>query len=290
MEKLIHFDICALLLLITLLITTIMRRMTKGLSNQMFLVILATMLGATAFNIWAIALDNSGTADYTMMYIAHTGYLFFHNLTPPAYVLYVISLADIWHKLKRNPIQIVLIVVPFLALFAMLISNFFTDAVFTIQNHIYIRKEMFILLYVIAVFYIGLGLVYLFSAHKLLSKIKIASISSMMPLLVIAIVVQFFHPTLIVEMFSGAIAALIISMTAQRPEELIDVRTKQGNYNAYADDIKRSFITGKNVSIIMLNVGNFSSIQTMFTYDSTVALLRTISDEISRVCKIYKGY
>ena len=290
MEKLIHFDVCALLLLITLLISTIMRRMTKGLANQMFIVILWTMLLATGFNIWAIALDNSGTADYTSMYIAHTGYIFFHNLTPPAYVLYVISLSDTWHKLKRNPIQIALIVLPFLCLFALLIVNFFTGSVFSIENHTYLRTDMFLWLYVIAVFYIALGLIYLFISRKLLSKMKIASISAMMPLLIVAIVIQFFYPTVIVEMFACAISALIISMTAQRPEEVIDTRTKQCNFNAYTEDVKRAFITEKNIAIIMLNVVNYPSIQTMFTYDSSVALLRTISNEITRVCRIYKGY
>jgi len=290
LEKLIHFDICALLLLITLLISTVMRRMTKGLANQMFIVILWTMLFATGFNIWAIILDNSGTADYTLMYIAHTGYLFFHNLTPPAYVLYVISLSDTWHKLKRNPIQILLIVVPFLFLFILLIINVFTGSVFTIQNHTYLRTDMFLWLYVVAVYYIALGLVHLFCARKLLSKIKIASISAMMPLLLLAVIVQFFYPNVIVEMFACAISALIISMTAQRPEEVIDARTKQGNYSAYADDIKRAFITEKSISIIMLNVGNYPSIQSMFSYDTSVALLKTISDEITRVCRVYKGY
>ena len=290
MEKLIHFDICALLLLFTLLISTVMRRMTKGLANQMFLVILSTMLTATAFDIWAITLDNSGTADYTFMYIAHTGYLFFHNLTPPAYVLYVISLSDTWHKLKKNPIQIFLIVIPFLLVFGMLIANFFSHSLFTIENHMYIRKELFAWMYISSIYYITLGLVYLFCSHKLLSKIKIASISAMMPLLIIAVIVQFFYPTFIVEMFSGAISALIISMTAQRPEEILDARTKQGNYGAYADDVKRAFATEKNISIIMLNVGNYPSIQSMFTYDSNVMLLRTISDEITKICKIYRGY
>ncbi len=288
MEKLVQFDLCALLLLILLLFSTIFRRMTKGLSNKMFLLILGTMLFATLFNILAITLDNSGVANELLLYISHTGYLAFHTMTTPAYVLYVISLSDTWHKLENSMLQKLLLTTPLAALLVMLIVNYFTGSIFTLENHVYKREELFFLLYVVAVYYMILGLAFLFVYRKLLSKVKIISISSIVPFMIIAIIIQYFKPTYVVEMFASALSLLVISMTTQRPEEIIDTRTGLGNYSAYADNVKRSFNTEKTFAIIMVNVGNFQSIQSMLTYDATVTLLKSISQEITNVCRYYR--
>lgn len=288
LEKLIHFDLCALFLLISLLFSAIFRRMTKGPSNKMFLFILGTMLVSIAFNIMAVVLDNSGNANHALLYIAHTGYLMSHNMTTPAYVLYVISLSDTWHKLKESLLQKILLIGPYSILVVLLLINPFTNSVFSVQNSTYKREELIIVLYIIAFYYMAIGLGFLYVNRKLLSKIKIISISSIVPFMLIAIIIQYVVPAYVVEMFASALSLLIISMTTQRPEEIIDTRTGLGNYSAYADDTKRSFMTQKNFSIIMLNIGNFQSIQSMLTYDSTVAILRSVSQEITKVCKFHK--
>ncbi len=288
MDKLIQFDICALLLILILILSTLIRGMTKGISNRMFFILSGTVLISTAFSIWAIFLDNSGNASETALAIAHSGYLIFHNMTTPAYVLYVISLADTWHKLKDSMLQKILIIVPYVAQVVLIITNFFTQAVFTTNNHTYTRGRLFFILYIIAAYYMILGLGYLFIYRKLLSKLKIVAISSMAPLMIVAIIIQYFEPTYVVEMFACTVSLLIVTMTTQRPEEIIDARTGLNNYNDYADSIKRSFTTGKTFTIIMLNVGNFPSIQSMLTYDSTVTLLKTIAHEIINVCKFHK--
>ncbi|MBQ8614177.1 MAG: EAL domain-containing protein [Ruminiclostridium sp.] len=288
MDKLIQFDLCALILLIVLLFSTILRKMTHGSSNAMFLCILSTMLLSVGFNIWAVLLDNSGTAGAASLYAAHTGYLLFHNLTTPMYVLYVISLADTWHKLKKSLVQKIMLVAPYTFLFMLLIYNLFTGSVFSVSNHEYHRADLFFLLYIIAAYYMVLGLVYLYIYRKYLTTLKIISISAMAPMMIIAIIIQYFCPAFVVEMFTGALSLLIVTMTTQRPEEIIDARTGLGNYNAYADNVKRSFATGKSFSIIMLNIGNFASIQSMLTYDSTVAFLRTIAQEIENTSRYHR--
>ncbi len=290
MDKIVQFDLCALILLVVLLFYAVFRRMTKGVSNTMFLCILYSMLISVAFSMWTIMLDNSGNADEIALYIAHTGYLLFHNLTTPAYVMYVISLADTWHKLKKSVIQQIMIIVPYAFLAGLLIWNVFTDKVFSITEHTYVRGDLFFMLYIVAAYYMALGIGYLIKYRKLLTPLKIISIGAMAPLMLIAICIQFFLPACVVEMFAGALSLLIVTMTTQRPEEIIDARTGLGNYVAYADNVKRSFSTGKKFTIIMLNIGNYPSIQSMLTYDSNVEMLRAVSREIENVNKYYRSY
>lgn len=288
MDKLVHFDLCALILLLVLLFSTLARKMTKGISNRMFLFVLATMLASTLFNIWAITLDNSRTADHILLYISHTGYLLTHNLTTPTYVMYIISLSDTWHKILKQKFLMTLFTVPYLILAVLLTVNLFTDSVFEISNHSYIRGDLFFLLYVIAVYYMVFGVIYLFRCRKVLSKAKILSISAMVPMMITAILVQFAFPRLVVEMFAASVSLLLITMTTQRPEELIDVRTGLGNYNAYVENVKRSFANEKAFTVIMLNIGSFLSIQSMLSYDSTIKLLRTVGEEIRKAEKSVK--
>lgn len=289
MDKLIHFDICALILLLVLLFSSLARKMTKGLTNRMFLAILATMLASTLFNIWAVLLDNSHNASHILLYISHTGYLFTHNLTTPVYVMYIISLSDTWHKMIKNKLLITMFAAPSVLLTAALLINLFTDSVFEISNHSYIRGDFFFILYIIASYYMLFGVIYLVKCRKILSRAKIISISAMVPLMIIAIIIQFVYPRLVVEMFAGAISLLLITMTTQRPEELIDVRTGLGNYNAYVENVKRSFANGKKFTVVMLNIGSFLSIQSMLSYDSTIALLRSVGEEINKSAKIAKA-
>lgn len=285
MEKLIHFDICALVLLLVLLFSVLARKMTKGLTNRMFILVLSTMLASTFFNIWAILLDNSHCSDHTLMYISHTGYLICHNMSTPAYVLYIISLTDTWHKMLKNKVQMSLLTVPILTVISVLIVNLFTDCVFEISDHTYKRGKLFFILYAVAVYYMVFGLIYLFRCRRTLSKSKIFSISAMTPLMIIAILIQFVFPRIVVEMFAGAISLLLITITTQRPEELIDVRTGLGNYNAYVENVKRSLVNGKNFTVVMLNIGSFLSIQSMLSYDSTITLLKTVGEEINKAAK-----
>ncbi|MBO5377936.1 MAG: EAL domain-containing protein [Ruminiclostridium sp.] len=251
----------------------------------MFLLVLATTFASTAFSIWAVTLDNSHNADQVLLYISHTGYLITHNMSTPAYVLYIISLSDTWHKMLKNKLQMTLLIAPFGILVALLIVNLFTDCVFEIADHTYVRGELFFVLYAIAVFYMVYGLVYLFRCRKILSRSKILAISAMVPLMLLAIMVQFINPRLVVEMFAGAIALLLITMTTQRPEELIDVRTGLGNYNAYVENVKRSFANNKSFTVIMLNISSFLSMQSMLSYDSTIMLLRSVGEEINKAAK-----
>lgn len=289
LDKIIQFDLCALALLLLLLISVVLRRMTKGLSNLTFLIVLGTSLMSTIFSIWSIILDNSGTATSPELLSAHTGYLFFHTLTTPTYVLYIISLADTWHKLRKSVLQQFLIIAPMLFLTCLLASNTVTGAVFTVDHHTYRRGELFFLLYIVAFFYMILGLVFLLKYRKILPGIKIASISSLVPLTLVAILVQFIYPRYVVEMFANSLSLLIITMTTQRPEELMDSRTGLGSYGAYADDIKRSFVTKKEFTLIMLNIGNFPAIQSMLAYDSSLQFLKIISAEISKICDLSKS-
>ena len=295
--SLVILNYVALILLVVLLSSTIFRGMTKGITNYAFIFILFTVLAAVVFDIWAIHLDNligahnlphsrlllcKGTA------LMHLGYLLSHNLTTPAYVVYIISLADIWHKVRGSKAQSLFLTVPYVLLVLMMIVNSFTGVIFTVDNGVYTREWLFPFLYAVAAYYMILALYYLYTNRKLFTAGKIAAITAMLPLTIIAVAIQYFFPDASVELFVNSLSLLFISMTTQRPEELIEPFTGLRNYNTYADDTKRAFANNKKIRIIMLNISNFHSLQAMTGYDSMKEMLRAIAGEIVKADKANK--
>ncbi len=280
MDKFLHFDICALVLLVVVLFSMIFRRMTKGTVNRMYIILVGTAVLSAVFSILCTIFDNIPGFNSGVLYVVHIMYLIFHNMSSPVYVLYIISLADTWHRFVKNKLQMCILILPYTLLVILMFLNAHNHNLMAIENGVYVHKELFNIVYVISGIYLAIGVLYLIINRKLFSKVKIISLISLVGFLIVALIVQFILPTYTVEMFAAALSLLIITMTTQRPEELMDARTQLGNYNAYAENIKRSFETKKHFTVIMLNVGNFSSIQSMLTYDSTVKLLRDIARQM----------
>lgn len=282
--KLSSFNYAALILLGILLFSVIIRKMTKGNSNKTYLLVLLTMLLSTIFDIIAIQLDNTMGSDPELMYMAHLGYLLFHNLTTPAYVAYVISLTDSWHKFRQSTLQTLMFFVPITAVvLGLLLNHLIGQPLFYIEDQIYVRGNLFLLLYGCAVYYMVLGVGYLFKYKKVLKPSRIAAIITIVPLNGAALLFQYFNPTVSIEMFACSLSLLFISMTTQRPEDHIDPITGLGNHSAYSHGIKRNFNNDKEFTVIMLNVGNFGSIQSMIGFDSLKTLLVRTANRLTKI-------
>lgn len=282
MTKIVYFDYTALILLIFLLVSTILRKMTKGISNRMFIFLMFTMFAATAFDIGAIQIDSLHNVSPVLLHIAHMGYLTFHNLTTPAYVLFVISLTDTWHKLKQSRLQQVMLTLPYAMLVVGLIVNLFTGFIYTVDGG-YRHAGCFWMLYATAGYYVILGLYYLFRYRKLIGTRKVIALSSIVPMMAAAIIVHAILPEFAVEMIGTSMSLLLVSMTIQRPEEMIDTVTGLNKFSAYTDDLKRSIANEKSFTILMLNIDGFATYHSTINYDASEKLLKDIAARIERL-------
>lgn len=286
--KSISFDIAALILLIVLLNSCYVRKMTSGISNRIFMIVMLVSIAATVFDIAAVTLDNAQSDNAIALYTAHSGYLITHFLSAPLHLLFVISLTDTWHKLrKRIGIQILLIA-PLVIMLIALVANAGNQLVFSVENG-YARGPLFVLMYVATALYIAFDIVYLVRYRSLFSFSKIMAISTVIPIGLIAMLIQLFNPTVLVEMFCGAISLLIISIGIQRPEDHIDSFTGLTKYSAYVYDMKRAFYNDKHVKIIMINIGNFQSVQAMVGFDTAMEILKEVADKIREINKKMGG-
>lgn len=215
MGKSLSYDIAAILILTLLLISCIVRKLTRGTPNRVFLVFISVNWVATLFDIWAVFLDNAGSTSMSALYMAHTGYLIVHSFTALIYVLYVISLTDTWHKIKKNLLIQFFLWAPYLSVFALLMTNPFTKKIFLVEGG-YERGEWFSLIYAEIALYMFFAFGYMIYYRELLEFSKFCAVIAYIPIGAVALWMQMHSPTTVVEMFSSAISLLVISMGAQR--------------------------------------------------------------------------
>lgn len=281
MGKSLSFDIAAILILTLLLISCIMRKLTSGTPNKLFLLFIFTTWLATGFDIWAVCLDNANSTNLSALLIAHSGYLLIHNFTVPVYVLFVISLTDTWHKIKKSFWIQAVLWAPFLIVTAALLINPFARTMFLVDGG-YQRGPWFFLIYLSVAIYLIFVMGYMIQYRDLLERSKAIAVMSYIPIGITALMIQMVSPTTLVEMFSAAISLLLMSIGVQRPEEIMDSDTQFMKYSAYATDMTRNYRNEKHVNVVMLNLGNFSSINAMMGYDFAMLVL---NDVVARIRK-----
>lgn len=280
-----YFDICAVLVLAFLLISVAGKRMKSGAASRLYMFMLALTLLTAICDIASVVLDLTVSAErhphIMVLYLVNTLYLLFHNLTVPAYLLFIIGLTDTWHKLKKNPLLVTVMLTPPSLIVLVLIVNLFTDSLFTFDSEYhYIRGPQMFLLYVFAFFNMVICTAYIIKYRKNFSRYKFIALLVMLPVVVMAVALQWFFPNLLVEMFANALALFLVLTTVQRPEELQDGVTLLKNYSAYANDTKQDFRNKKPFTEIIINISNYMTIHQMLSYDGAVELLKRAADEL----------
>ena len=191
MGKSLSFDIAALLILTLLLVSCIVRKMTSGTPNRLFLAFISFNLLATVFDIWAVALDNASSTNLFALHVTFEYfnvwilYLFIHNFTVPVYVLFVISLTDTWHKIRKSFwIQFVLWA-PCSTVFAALLTNTLTGKMFLVEGG-YQRGSWFFLIYAAVAVYLVFVVGYMLRYRRLVERSKIIAVMSYIPIGIVA--------------------------------------------------------------------------------------------------------
>ena len=289
MGKSISLDLAALILLVILLISCIFRKMTSGRTNRIFLIIMLTAIASTAFDIATVIIGKAQGNHTALLNVVHTGYLVTHYLSAPFHLIFVISLTDTWHKLRKHMMLHLLLVLPFLITMLAFVANPYNHLVFSVENG-YTRGPLFVLLYVTTIIYVVFDIVYIALYHKLFDFGKLLTIGAVIPISITAMVVQMLLPGTLVEMFAGAVSLLIVSIGIQRPEDYIDSFTKLIKFSAYTHDMKRNYYNDKHVNVIMINISNYRTIQHMIGFDDATQLLRWVADNIRDINKKMHGH
>lgn len=276
-EQLIHFDVAAFVVLLITLISQLTRNMKRGSTNRFFLsLVILTMLCACA-DIWAALLDNFNYPGAAMHLAAHTVYLLLYNSIPPFFLMYIISLTNTWSKITGRVPLAVCLAIPYAGNIVIHIVNIFTGCLFTVDGGIFTVTDLAVIPYSVAGFYIICCIIHLIRYHRLFTVRKALALLLMLPIMGAVVLAQLVAPNTLIMIFGNAVGLMLISVLVQRPESMIDTFTGLRKYSAYADDMKKNFMTDIHTVLILINIANFDSLQKLLGYDRTSLMLKNIA-------------
>lgn len=142
MSKVLYFDYAAFCVFTLIMVSVIMKKMTRGKLNRQFQFVLTIAMVATAFDIGAIAFDNMGERHVVTQYIFHTGYLFFHVVSSAMYAAYVVNIVDAIH-IFRGKVKSFILALPTLLCMIMLGVNFFHSVCIQYRRTGRVQKRVF---------------------------------------------------------------------------------------------------------------------------------------------------
>lgn len=279
-QQLIHLDIAALAVLVLILVSQLTRKMRRGTSNKAFIALIILTMLSGCLDIWAVTMDNMDVGNYSLRLFAYTLFHIINDATTPLMLVYVISLSNTWETLGRNKLLSVLMILPYAADVVLMITNYFSGFLFYYDNGILVMTDICAIPYSIAGVYLVIGAVHLILFRKLFSKRTVVGMALMIPIMGATAVIRELFPDTMIMVFAGAIGLLMMSVLIQRPEDVIDTFTGLRKYSAYAEDMKKNYLTHNHFTVILINIANYNSLLKMLGYDKTNELLKIITKEL----------
>lgn len=284
MERVLYFDICAIVIMLILFASIFLHKMTKGRINRCFIAGIICCLLAAVFDvccemygIWLPIREENTTLRSLFYY----GYFLFRNLTAVVYVAYLISLTDGWYRLTKKRCLRLLFIIPYSIVLLSLVTNPWTKLIFYLDENLqYHRGDGIFILYASSFIYLILGFWHLIKCRELFSSSNLFALISLFPLTAIAVIFQFFFQHLLIEVFATVIALMFIILTVQRPEENVHPTLGIANAQAHSFIIKRAFFNKKPFDLILIRLKNHTSIQTILGPEVLNQFLLTIVDKI----------
>ena len=281
--KLIYFDICSIPVFLLIIHTCFARRMTTTRAEKLFLVVNALSLVCAVLDILMEFVVNPvpiTQSEAVMGMLISFSFKLLHNLTLVFYLLFVFVITRTLH-LIRSAAARALIWLPFAVLTAALLINFRTRSLFTVtMEQGYSRGPLVLLVYIIAGIYGFFGMFYCVYCRRYLDRSKWMALLSVYILIFTAVVIQFFEPDLLLEMFATAIGVLLVQNMVMRPEETMDgyvvIRTRR----AYERDLRNVISSGDKVQIVIVRLDNAYEIRSYLGDKRYYDYVGDIVDEI----------
>lgn len=260
-----YYDICAFIILLLVMGSCVLKRMFHGRTNGLFYLVVFMMILATLGDFWGAYIQNysePNVLNRNVSYIWQYLYFFSHNMLLPVYLPYIYSNIGLWHEFIENKtvkiIWLTGIVIDNLAL----VGNLFVHYVFEVDDNLaYVRRDGIYIFYVIGGLYMIFEVIILLKHRSIIRKDKFMVMMSLYPVSVVGIVIQYFLPDHLVEMFTVTIAMLLFSLIIRRDEELLDPSTGAGKYYVAHEKIKNVLVTGAPVYILMLKLVNYKNLR-----------------------------
>lgn len=281
------FNYCSIALLLVIIVTTYVRKMTRGALNKVYLYFAYLILVMNISDIAYMHAHNShfSLSPFWFNVIFSINIMFYFHISL-YFCVFTVTLFGGWTKFDSKSRRIHCIPY-FLQIIALALNLKFGFAYTTTSLSIHVRP-LFFLVYAPSAIYLIFSMIYTIYNRKQLSKIQFVAYSIIFALIVSSVVIQAFFQNIRIDGFIFALCLMIALATIVRPENIIDTTTSLKKINAYADDMKRNFAMKRKLQILMLNIANYNTLRKIMGFDRANILSKDIADVLVDVCNSFR--
>ena len=287
-DKILFLDIGAIPIYVIIWYTTIFRKMTKGKSNVLFLWVTAFAFFTVICDLLAgMFMGELPLDQLSRNMVKITEYLYFvtRNGTNVIYFFFIFAVTRTWYRISALWKKILLLL-PYAGVIAMLTINEGTHAVFTVTAEAgYMRGSNILILYILAAFYLITGMIVLIICRRSLDLGALLALSAMYILNVIAVIIQFLDPKMLIECYFTSISLLFIVLFVQRPEKQVDLDTGLPGYHGFREEIGKIRAAGQNIQIIIVKILNAYDMSRYMGEGSFFGFIHAVEEQIRSFAK-----
>ncbi len=284
-----YFDICAICILCTVVVTSLSRRWVPAYRQRAYVMLFsATFLATISERIETYLQMFPVDAPWYHPVEMLMGSLYFaaHLGTGFCYLRYILAVLDIYVDFRKRSDFLGVLLGYYIGV-ALVIVNFFTPILFYYDEQgIYHRGRFIALFYVLASYYIGYGIAMLFHYKKLMRKRTKAVVMSYVFLVSCGIFIQYFFPTILIENLLSTISITLVYISLQNPSEMVDEHLNILNRKAYLEglDLKTNRKTPQ--STIFVIIDNVRALSDEIGYSQAQNVLKRIARYLKLVGKL----
>lgn len=292
--RIIYFDICAIILSMTVFVFLVSRKYTKGRTNRLILVLAIMIMISGLLDVFdslfgtyvAQKPSNAG-----IQFISNSMFYIVRNITTPIYILFIFSYLGVWHKLKKKKIYMFFTAVPFIAIVLAIIVNCFNEMIFYIDpSGVYHRGRLIIIIYVAAMVHLVYDAFLICRYRNTVGRAEFYTLLSFVFFNLIAVVTQRINPALRVEILALALTLFMIATAIQRPEETVDAAVGTLSQHGFITDMYKAYSVGRPVNVIFIKVCNHRVLRTNLGLDIYNSALRRVGDKFVQMGRTLNLY
>ncbi len=288
MPRIITFDICAIITLVILLSSLFLRKMTRGRSNAIFLILVIFVFLSGVFDILRVYIPEvlaPSTPVQIQVYIYNYLYFFFRNISTPIYILFIYSICGMWHDFTRDWLLRITWAAPVIVIISLIILDTFLHKIFDITDDlIYVRGPWIKYMRICAVWLLAYSVICLIYNKEMIPTQKFFLLLSLCPINIIGVLIQMKYEKYMVEVLCTTFPLLFISLAVQKPEEIMDMTSGSLNLQAFKEEMRRNFIAKRNIFLCMIKIMDFDRLQNQLGKDNISFFLSYMVKSLYAIC------
>lgn len=291
--KLIWFDYCGLAVSAIILVSFYTRNSIPILQNKIFISQVWVALATTSLNLLLGIWQNNGfaTAGPQYLLLAEIAAFLYHILRMVNALLYVYYIVIVLDIEENSRFMRLCIYLPFAAAMATCVLGFVTKQLiyFDEQGHHQVGPLMSIL-YAIAFFYLFVIIYLTVYYRNVIPLPRRIAFHSFGTLVLGTVIVERCFPNIMIEGFGSVLCQLLIYLTIQRPEEIVNGSTGLLNKLSFLRMLAVQLRQKKHFDLIIITVKNRRFLEKSLGMRAWSVLMFEVANYLRRLTKRVRAY